>query len=243
MPKDVFNFPDLNHSLNTQGKHIKTIKTFLNEAYERNYHTNFAYKSKKFKTPKETPEKIYLTDAELTAIYNLDLSNNALLRLPKEIAECPNLKHINLLGNNNIDWQDCFEKVKNIGITSVYVSVYYLDSIPEKYWKLITGIKLINYRVVYIPENILQAIASHTILNKRPQILDKILYVADISEPGRKFCESNKIREIAFRNLDEAVILSINISFKYLMEGNLMIHPITVYARNFLIKGEKYGEN
>ena len=92
----------------------------------------------------------------LEKIDNLDLSNNALLRLPKEIAECPNLKHINLLGNNNIDWQDCFEKVKNIGITSVYVSVYYLDSIPEKYWKLITGIKLINYRVVYIPENILQ---------------------------------------------------------------------------------------
>ena len=39
----------------------------------------------------------------LDAIDSLDLSNNALLRLPKEIAHCPNLKHINLLNNSEID--------------------------------------------------------------------------------------------------------------------------------------------
>ncbi len=35
----------------------------------------------------------------LDKIDRLDLSDNALLRLPKEVTKCQNLKHINLIGN------------------------------------------------------------------------------------------------------------------------------------------------
>ena len=40
----------------------------------------------------------------LDKIDTLDLSQNALLRVPQEVAECKNLKLINLLGNPDIDW-------------------------------------------------------------------------------------------------------------------------------------------
>lgn len=92
----------------------------------------------------------------LSKIDSLDLSNNALLRLPKEIAECPNLKHINLLGNPNIDWNDCFEKVEKTGINSVYVSVNDLSDIGQEYWKYVTGIEISGNELQKIPENILQ---------------------------------------------------------------------------------------
>ncbi|RLD54096.1 MAG: site-specific integrase [Bacteroidetes bacterium] len=67
---------DLLLSGNAMGKYIKTLKTFLNEATERNINTNLAFKSKKFKTINEQTEQIYLTDTELNKIYNLDLSEN-----------------------------------------------------------------------------------------------------------------------------------------------------------------------
>ncbi len=92
----------------------------------------------------------------LKKIDSLDLSNNALLRLPKEIAECPNLKHINLLGNKNIDWKDCFEKVKTTRIISVYVSVNDLSDIDSVFWKLVTGIELLGEMIKEFPKNILQ---------------------------------------------------------------------------------------
>ena len=67
---------DLSLSDNSMGKYIKTLKTFLNEATERNINTNLAFKSNKFKTVNEQTEQIYLTDKELDTIYNLDLSKN-----------------------------------------------------------------------------------------------------------------------------------------------------------------------
>jgi len=102
----------------------------------------------------------YLDDAGnaiLEKIDSLDLSSNALLHLPIEITKCPNLKHINLFNNNEIDWNDCFKKINsNPSINSVYISTNNLDSIPSQYWKKITGIQLTQNDLNQIPENILQ---------------------------------------------------------------------------------------
>lgn len=45
---------------NTVGKHIKTLKTFLKWALDREYHTNTVFK--KFKVFKEESDSIYLTE-------------------------------------------------------------------------------------------------------------------------------------------------------------------------------------
>ncbi len=58
----------------TIGKYIKTIKTWLNEAAERGYEVNPAFKSKKFKVDTEEAENIYLDETEILALYNHDFS-------------------------------------------------------------------------------------------------------------------------------------------------------------------------
>lgn len=63
-------------SNNTIGKHLKTIKTFPNDATERGINNKRSYKSKKFQVVSEDVEKIYLNENELSEIYALDLSQN-----------------------------------------------------------------------------------------------------------------------------------------------------------------------
>ena len=72
-------------SNNTIGKHIKTLKTFLNEATEQGVNLNFKYRSKRFKSAREDTESIYLTEGELNQIYNLDLSNNKRLEKARDL--------------------------------------------------------------------------------------------------------------------------------------------------------------
>ena len=64
------------YSQNTIGKHIKVLKTFLNEATDRGINKTIEFKKRKFKRPVEEPDKIYLSVEELERIYNLDLRND-----------------------------------------------------------------------------------------------------------------------------------------------------------------------
>jgi len=72
-------------SLNTIGKHIKVIKTILNEATDRGINKNLAYKSKKFITLSEDADTIFLTDSELKKIAELDLNNNPRLDCVRDL--------------------------------------------------------------------------------------------------------------------------------------------------------------
>ena len=62
------------YSLNTIGKHIKSLKTFLNYAVVEGYTSNQKFKSADFKVKKEITTEIYLTDAEIQKMHNHDLS-------------------------------------------------------------------------------------------------------------------------------------------------------------------------
>lgn len=63
------------HSLsaNTVGKHIKTIKSFMNEATERGINENLEFRKKKFKTIREEADTVYLSIKELEQFEKLKL--------------------------------------------------------------------------------------------------------------------------------------------------------------------------
>jgi predicted HD superfamily hydrolase involved in NAD metabolism len=89
-------------------------------------------------------------------------------------------------------------------------------------------------------EDILNAIKYHTTGRKDMSILEKIIYLADVIEEGRDFKGIEKIREKAYIDLDEALILSCNSTLKYIIEKNFLIHPLTIEFRNsLLMKGGK----
>lgn len=78
-------FYSLNAATNTIGGHIKNLKVFLNEATERGFNTFKEYKSTKFKTIDEEVDNIYLTDSELTHLYQINLSENQRLERVRDL--------------------------------------------------------------------------------------------------------------------------------------------------------------
>jgi integrase len=72
-------------SINSIGKHIKIIKTIMNEATDEGLTTNTAYKSKRFVSVEEKVDNIYLTEGELIKIANIDLSEEPKLERVRDL--------------------------------------------------------------------------------------------------------------------------------------------------------------
>lgn len=73
------------YTLNTVGKYIQVIKTFLTFATENGYNTNLFFKSKQFKTFAVPGFSIYLTESDIKAIYEKDLSNSPALERVRDL--------------------------------------------------------------------------------------------------------------------------------------------------------------
>jgi integrase len=76
---------ELTFTANTVGKHIKHLKTVLNEASQEGLNTNHRYKSKRFKAISEPVNSIYLNESELSDLWNLDLSGNKRLASVRDL--------------------------------------------------------------------------------------------------------------------------------------------------------------
>ena len=76
------------NSQNLFGKRIKTLKTFLNDAFERGANKHLMYKG--FKVLQRETDAIYLTEDEIEKMYKLDLSENKRLEKVRDlfIIEC-----------------------------------------------------------------------------------------------------------------------------------------------------------
>lgn len=89
-------------------------------------------------------------------------------------------------------------------------------------------------------KDILNSIYYHTTGRKNMSMLEKIIYLSDIIEEGRYFQGIEKIRDMAIKDIDMAIILSCNSTISYVMQKNFLIHPLTIDLRNsLLMKGGK----
>ena len=76
-------------------------------------------------------------------------------------------------------------------------------------------------------EDILNAIANHTLGRKNMSILEKIIYLADIIEPNRRQHSGlDELRKLAYTNLNDAMIMALDSNVAYLNGKNKEVHPI-----------------
>ena len=65
------------YSVNTIGKEVKHIKFFMAEAEERELHSNFKFKSKRFKKTSEESFSVYLSEDQIKTLNKMHLENNS----------------------------------------------------------------------------------------------------------------------------------------------------------------------
>lgn len=83
---------------------------------------------------------------------------------------------------------------------------------------------------------VLQAIASHTTGRAGMSLLEKVIYLADYVEPGRRFPGVEAIRAEAEQDLDRALLNALDNALVYLVQQGWLIHPASVEARNWLLQ-------
>ena len=84
------------------------------------------------------------------------------------------------------------------------------------------------------PEQVYQAIFWHTTARENMSVLEKVIYLADYIEPNRDFEGVERLRELAYRDLDKALLLGVETTVQEMEERKLPIHRKTLLARQWL---------
>ena len=102
----------------------------------------------------------------------------------------------------------------------------------EKLLHALTGAALAADRFG-VCEAVREAIRWHTTGKPDMSILEKIIYLADYIEPTRDFEGVEKLRELAYENLDEAMILGLEMGLEELSRCGIEPHKDSAEALNW----------
>ncbi|WP_117169163.1 bis(5'-nucleosyl)-tetraphosphatase (symmetrical) YqeK [Paraliobacillus sediminis] len=109
-------------------------------------------------------------------------------------------------------------------------------------WHGPVGALLVEREVGVTDRTILQAIHWHTTGKAFMSTMEKIIFLADYIEPGRKFPGVEAVREQAKQNLDYALFLALKNTIQHLITHNQKIYPDTIHAYNYLNSKNKLGD-
>lgn len=84
-------------------------------------------------------------------------------------------------------------------------------------------------------KEILDAIRYHTVARAGMTLLDKIVYVADMTEPGREYEGADRLRSLAHKDINEAFRAALSQSLMHNIKKGSIIHPSSLDAWNSII--------
>ncbi len=86
-------------------------------------------------------------------------------------------------------------------------------------------------------KEIINSIRYHTTGKLNMNILEKIIYMADLIEENRIYPGVEELRALAYNeNIDKAILKSFDNTIKLVIERRQIIHPRTIEARNYILK-------
>lgn len=85
------------------------------------------------------------------------------------------------------------------------------------------------------PDEVYEAIFWHTTAKDKMTTLEKILYLADYIEPNREFDGVERLRALAYTDLDRALLLGVETTIQEMEDRKLPVHANTLRARDWLL--------
>lgn len=113
-----------------------------------------------------------------------------------------------------------------------------LDEIQKNSPSLHHGIlgPVIAYEIYGVTDKeILDAIYWHSTGKAGMTPLEKIVFVADYIEPGRKFDNIIKARKIAYEDLNRSILMLADLTIAQVILKKGLLHPETINARNYAL--------
>jgi len=115
-----------------------------------------------------------------------------------------------------------------------------LLSFHSELWHAPAGAYLVEKELGIKDEDIFRAIYYHTTGRPNMSLIEKIIFIADYIEPGRKFPGVDEVRALARINLDGAILQASRNTISYLIQKNASIYPDTIHTYNYyLMKKEE----
>ncbi len=84
-------------------------------------------------------------------------------------------------------------------------------------------------------KEVLLAISRHTVGASGMTALEKIIYLADHIESGRRYGKVNRVRRFAFSDLDKAIVESTSSMIADLIKKGLPVAEQTIRTRNYFL--------
>ncbi len=91
-------------------------------------------------------------------------------------------------------------------------------------------------------KEILSAIRHHTLGSLQMSDLGKIIFLADMIEPGRSYTGVAELRELAYIDLDQAMLSALESSIRHCLDSRKILHPETVVVRNCFLQKVNISE-
>ncbi|MCU0640642.1 MAG: bis(5'-nucleosyl)-tetraphosphatase (symmetrical) YqeK [Candidatus Margulisbacteria bacterium] len=101
------------------------------------------------------------------------------------------------------------------------------------------GVRLAQREFGVRQADILAAIRWHTTGQPGMSRLAKVIYLADHVEEGRDHAAAGRLRKLAFRDLDRAVIESATEQLLYLLDKGVPVDPASLETRNSYLQKRK----
>lgn len=116
-----------------------------------------------------------------------------------------------------------------------------LESSSPKLWHAISGSAYVQVELDVTDKEIIDAIRYHTTGRANMTLLDKVIFVADFTSADRDYDGVDKMRKVADKNLDNAVLEGMAFTIADLAQRKVTIAPDTLAGYNELafLKGKE----
>ncbi len=158
------------------------------------------------------------TAEKLAEIYGAPKDNIIKAALLHDICKYTSMNYMKKICEEKFSDDLTYEDLKNDEILHGFMAAYWVEN-------------KLNIK----DEEILNAIKYHTIGSKKMSISSKIIYIADGIEPGRNYDTVDKLRKLAFEDINLAIYTEIEEKEKYLKSLGKKLHKNTVAMREELL--------
>lgn len=105
---------------------------------------------------------------------------------------------------------------------------------PEDIIHQYLGEHIIKSRLGVLDEEILNAVKYHTTGRENMTLLEKIVYVADLLEPSRKFLGVDDLREEIKKDFDKGFVICLEEIVEFLLKSGKEVYPLTLRALKYV---------